>query len=209
MKVLTLKSGTHFFATQRFVALALLEEQQETAETAADQSLIDQYVAPQFEGLAPDQAVLIEFVDYQCGYCRRAHGEVEALLGTEPEIARRIVQLPILGEVSTAVAEIALAIRADQGDEAYVAAHDVFMGGDARYAQRPMLYVEEAGFDVAAIQQLTQSDAVQFELSQTRELARMLGVSGTPGFVTRTNIIRGYADAVLLSEAVFQFEAQE
>jgi hypothetical protein len=102
-----------------------------------------------------------------------------------------------------------LAIRADQGEEAYLAAHDAFMGGDARDTQRPMLYVEEAGFDSEIIQQLTQSAEVQAEISQTREIAQALGSSGTPGFITRTNILRGYADSATLSEAVFRFEEQE
>jgi protein-disulfide isomerase len=72
-----------------------------------------------------------------------------------------------------------------------------------------MLYVEEAGFDSGIIQQLTQSAEVQAEISQTREIAQALGISGTPGFITRTNILRGYADAATLSEAVFRFEEQE
>jgi protein-disulfide isomerase len=187
----------------------LLEAQQAVAETEADLNLIEGVARHYFADDPSETAILVEFVDYQCSYCRRAHGEVAALVEADQQFVRRVVQLPILGDVSTAAAEIVLAIRADQGEEAYLAAHDAFMGGDARYTQRPMLYVEEAGFDSGIIQQLTQSAEVQAEISQTREIAQALGISGTPGFITRTNILRGYADSATLSEAVFRFEEQE
>ena len=187
----------------------LLEAQQTVVAKQADQQSIDGLAGHYFSDLPPEVAVLVEFVDYQCSYCRRAHGEVSKVLEVDRQIVRRVVQLPILGDVSTTAAEIVLAIRADQGEEAYLAAHDAFMGGDARYAQRPMLYVEEAGIDSEIIQQLAKSEEVQSEIIQTREIAQALGISGTPGFITRTNILRGYADAATLSEAVFRFTEQE
>merc|ERR1712093_710856 len=54
-------------------------------------------------------ATFIEYLDYRCGYCKRAHGEVNKLIAENPEARVVIVQLPVLGPDSETLARFAIA----------------------------------------------------------------------------------------------------
>ena len=74
-------------------AIAVLENREAEAQAQADVSLVSQYEdqllndANSWVGGNPDgDVVMVEFLDYRCGYCRRAHGEVAELLETDGNI---------------------------------------------------------------------------------------------------------------------------
>ncbi|MEX0304444.1 MAG: DsbA family protein, partial [Leisingera sp.] len=58
---------------------ALLEAKEEAAKAVKDQELIAKVADELFEGLDPEKPILVEFQDYNCGYCRRAHPVVASL----------------------------------------------------------------------------------------------------------------------------------
>lgn len=182
----------------------LLEAQQASAQQAEDAMLIANTAYRLFDG-AGEAPVLVEFVDYQCGYCRQAQSQIEALLAEHPETQLRVVQLPILGDASLRMARIVAAIRELHGEEAYLTAHRAIMAGDGRLLQNPETLIESLGHDVESVMAKAETDEVQSQIAATQGLARELRISGTPGFVTRTDIIRGFADMQALEGAVFRF----
>ena len=76
---------------------------------------------------------IVEFVDYRCGYCRRAHDEVSELVASDGNIRLVVKEFPILGEQSLLSSQFAIAVRQLHGDDAYKAAHDalITLRGDA------------------------------------------------------------------------------
>jgi protein-disulfide isomerase len=78
---------------------------------------------------------LVEFMDYRCGYCRKAYQEVEELVKTDGNIRFVLKEFPILGEESLLSSQFAIAVRLLHGDAAYKTAHDALIAlrGEPRW----------------------------------------------------------------------------
>jgi protein-disulfide isomerase len=181
-------------------AVSLLEQQQERAKAEADFELVRQNAEAIFTdgfsyvGGNPDGDVtLVEFIDYRCGYCKKAFQEVEHLLKTDGNIRFIIKEFPILGEQSLLAAQFAIATRHVAGDEAYKAVHDGLMAlrGEVNAVSLQRL-ARGLDLDFEAIESAMQSPAVEAEIAKTRALAQALRISGTPTFVLHDEMLRGY-----------------
>ena len=81
-----------------------------------------------FVGGNPEGSVtIVEFLDYQCGFCRRAHPEVRELIAADGDIRWIVKEMPILGPGSELAARAAVATLIAEGPEAYAALHDRLM----------------------------------------------------------------------------------
>lgn len=136
---------------------------------------------------------VVEFMDYRCGYCRKAHGEVEQLLQSDGNIRLIVKEFPILGEASTISSRFAIATKLVAGDGAYKLVHDALIsfGGEPSKAALARL-ADGLGLDGAAIIAGMGSDDVTREIAETRELAQRLQIRGTPTFVMGDQLVRGY-----------------
>lgn len=147
-----------------------------------------------YVGGNPDgDIVLVEFLDYRCGYCKRAHDEVATLLETDGNIKLIVKEFPILGEQSVLASRFAVATKQVAGDESYKAVTDALMSlnGDITL---PVLRRLAGTFnlDLGLIEAAMDSDEVTAEIAATRALAQKLSVSGTPTFVMQDEMLRGY-----------------
>ena len=106
---------------------ALLEAKEEAAKAVKDQELIAKVADELFEGLDPAKPILVEFQDYNCGYCRRAHPVVASLKETMPDLQLVLMETPVLGKESTFTAKAALALKALKGVDAYREFSDAMM----------------------------------------------------------------------------------
>lgn len=136
---------------------------------------------------------VVEFMDYRCGYCRKAFEEVEELVKSDGNIRFVLKELPILGEQSLLSSQFAIAVRMIYGDEAYKKAHDalVTFRGDATAESLAQL-ATELGHDPAAIAAKMSSEEVKAVIMANHELATLLEVNGTPTFVVDGTMVRGY-----------------
>lgn len=156
----------------------------------ADEIFNDGY---SFVGGNPDGDItLVEFLDYRCGYCKKAHGEVSKLLETDGNIRLIVKEFPILGEDSVLASRFAVAVKQVAGDETYKAVSDALMEmGGVNLASIRRLG-QTFGLDMAAIEAQMDSDDVTRVLADTRALAQKLEISGTPTFVMKDELLRGY-----------------
>ncbi|MFW8636221.1 DsbA family protein [Cribrihabitans pelagius] len=184
-------------------AVNLLEQQQAQAEAARDEALVAQHLEElendgySWVGGNPEGDItLVEFMDYRCGYCRRAAPEVEKLLEADGNIRLVIKEFPILGEASVLSSRFAVATKQVAGDEAYKQVHDalISLGGEPNEVALKRL-AEGLELDAEAIFARMDSDEVSRELRQTRTLAQQLSISGTPTFVLGGELLRGYLPA--------------
>jgi len=184
-------------------AVDVLEQQQAQADAARDDAL----VAANLQELQDDgyswvggnpegDVTLVEFMDYRCGYCRKAAPEIEALLAADDNIRFVIKEFPILGEASVLSSRFAIATRLVAGDDAYKDIHDTliaFQGEPNEVAMRRM--AEGLSLDADAIFAKMDAPEVTEQLQRTRRLAQTLSISGTPTFVLEQDMLRGYLPA--------------
>jgi len=181
-------------------AVDLLQSREAEQKAQADLNLVSDNAEAIFNdgyswvgGNPEGDITLVEFLDYRCGYCKRAHGEVAKLLESDGNIRLIVKELPILGEQSVLASRFAVATKQIAGDDSYKALNDALMSfqGDITLPALRRL-ASTFGLDADAIVAQIDSDAVTREIAQTRALAQRLNISGTPTFVMQDEMLRGY-----------------
>ncbi|MGR3501103.1 DsbA family protein [Pseudaestuariivita sp.] len=191
-------------------AVAALEARQQAEQAAADVALAAQHMdALHNDGFSwvggnPEGDItVVEFIDYRCGYCRRAHPEVDALLAADGNIRLIVKELPILGEASMTSSRFAIAVKQLAGGDAYKAAHDALIALNADPSDAVLTRLAEGlGLDAGEVLARMEADSVSDEIAQTRELARALQINGTPSFVFGDEMVRGYVPLDAMREIV-------
>lgn len=191
-------------------AVAVLEEQQAAAQAQADVLLVENNADALFnDGISfvggnPDGDItLVEFLDYRCGFCRRAHPEVARLLSEDGNIRLIVKEFPILGDQSMLASRFALATKLVAGDDAYKQVSDALIEFPGEYSM-PALTRLASGFDLDAGAITAQMDAEEVTqiLQANRELAQRLQITGTPTFVMGDELIRGFLPYEQMAELV-------
>ncbi len=181
-------------------AVNTLEQRQAEAQAQADFDLVAQNAKDIFDdgfsfvgGNPEGDVTLVEFMDYRCGFCKRAFGEVEKLLAEDGNIRFIVKEFPILGEQSVLAARFAIATRMIEGDTGYKAIHDALMtfNGDITLPALRRLS-NTLGLDTDKIEARMDDKSVTEEIYATRALAQRLQVSGTPTFVLEDQMLRGF-----------------
>ncbi len=183
-------------------AFSILEERREQAAVARDGELIELFRDSilkdgfSYVGGNPDGDVtLVEFLDYRCGFCKRAFPAVEELVASDGRIRYIVKELPILGEQSALASQYAIATKLVAGDADYKRVHDRLMQHDGEVTEGFLVRTSrEFGLDHAAITETMGSEDVASAISSNHALAEALNVRGTPGFILGDVILRGFVE---------------
>lgn len=190
-------------------AMQVLEERRKRDEAMADSAMIsrleDEIFNDGYSHVAgnPDGDVtVVEFSDYRCGYCKKAHEGVRALVAADDNLRLVTKEFPILGPDSTFASRAAIAAQ-NQSQDKYWAFNDAMMTwrGDLDEAT-VMSLAEESGLDAEALRRDMEAPAVAGKIKRNYELARKLKINGTPGFIIGGQIVRGYVDYSALRQLV-------
>ncbi|MFM9939652.1 MAG: DsbA family protein [Hyphomicrobiaceae bacterium] len=132
---------------------------------------------------------VVEFFDYNCGYCRKAFVDMAKLIEGDSKIKLVLKELPILSKGSEDAAKVALAAKA-QGK--YWEAHRALLTvrGELN-EQTAFKAVEKIGLDMAKLKTDMESAAVLGEIKLVRDLAQKMGIQGTPHFLVGDRAIPG------------------
>jgi protein-disulfide isomerase len=151
----------------------------------------------------PQGAVtIVEFFDYQCGYCKKEAVELTKLLQTDPDIRMVYKDLPILGPVSLFAARAALAAQ-KQGKHGPF--HDALMAATGNLTeQRVLQLAARVGLDAARLEKDMADPAVEQILARNTRLMEALGIQGTPALVIGTELVPGAMDLDSLRRLVAQ-----
>jgi protein-disulfide isomerase len=181
-------------------AMGILQAREEAAAVERDAQLVQSHSPQLFEngldfidGNLNGDVTIVEFMDYRCGYCRKAHPEVQELLQTDGNIRLIVKEFPILGEESLLSSQFAIAVKLSHGDVAYKAAHEALIAlrGNATSETLAAL-AKSLGHDPQAIMAKMSSDEVRAIIEENHALADKLEISGTPTFIFGDTMIRGY-----------------
>ena len=134
---------------------------------------------------------LVEFFDYNCGFCKRALADTLALLRDEPRLKVVLKEFPILGPGSTEAARVAIAARM-QDPGKYLAFHQDLLGSPGPATEQKALdAAKDQGFDMAQLEKDMTSDEVAATLAENMKLASALGFAGTPSYVIGKGVVLG------------------
>jgi protein-disulfide isomerase len=181
-------------------AIGVLEEREAAAQANADVEMIASRAEAIFEdgfswvgGNLDGDITIVEFMDYRCSFCRRAHPEIEALMETDGNIRLIVKEFPILGEESMLASRFAIAVKLNEGDEAYKRAHDalVELRGEITLTSLERL-ATDLELDTDAVMSGMLDPEVDRIIGTNRALAQELGISGTPTFILPGQMLRGY-----------------
>ncbi len=162
-----------------------------------------------YVGGNPDGDItVVEFSDYRCGYCKRAHPHVKSLLRTDPNIRFVIKEFPILGPDSVLAAKAALAaLELDDGDR-YPAFNDALMTQGGPLNKPAILRIaKRVGLDADDLEEAMNDPEIQQRIDQTHALAQQLGVSGTPAFIIGDQIVPGFIETPQMLQIVAEQRA--
>jgi protein-disulfide isomerase len=179
-----------------------LDKRQQAEQAAQQQKTIGEnaekiFRSPtSFVGGNPNGDVsVVEFFDYNCGYCRRALPDVVELVKRDGKVRLVLKELPIFGEDSEVAAKLALAAL-KQGK--YFEMHQALFSEPGKANKEKALRIaKELGLDVARLEKDMEDPAVKQALDESKELAQKLGVQGTPLYLIGDRVVPGAPDDLL------------
>ena len=197
-------------------AIAVLEDREAQQQARADVDLISSNAEALFSdpaswvgGNPNGDVTLVEFLDYRCGYCRRAHPDVAELIESDGNIRLIVKEFPILGEQSIAASRFALGVKLSQGDDAYKSIQDGLMSLRADVTDASLRRLaEDLGLDADAAFERSEDDEVTEILRANRALGQRMNITGTPTFVLDDRMLRGYLPLDGMRNVVAEMRAE-
>ncbi len=143
-------------------------------------------------GDAKGKVTLVEFFDYNCGYCKRALGDINNLLKAEPDLRVVLTDFPVLGQDSVDAAQVASAVRKQISGAKFFEYHQKLLTSHGHVGKDQALAVaRDMGLDMARIQKDMTGAFVHDGLAENLKVGDALGLSGTPSYVIGGEAIVG------------------
>lgn len=133
---------------------------------------------------------VIEFFDYRCGYCRKVAPDVIALLDQDKNVRLVLKEFPILSKTSEEAAKAAIAAQ-NQGGDLYWKYHNALLATDSIDSAAIYDVAAAQGLDVARLKKDMADPSVDEKIKKTRDLAKQIGVDGTPAFIVGDKLVPG------------------
>lgn len=151
---------------------------------------------------------LVEFFDYNCGFCKRALPETMELLRSDSRIRLVLKDFPVLGPGSVEAAQVAVALKMQIQGEKYLEFHQKLLGGRGQAnAARALEVAREVGADMARLQRDMQSPQVRETLEENMRLAETLRINGTPTYIVGDEVVVGAVGLEKLRENIVRARA--
>lgn len=145
-----------------------------------------------FIGATDADITIVGYIDYNCGYCKKAQPEVDRLLSADAKVRVLYKDWPIFGAPSEAAARTAIA-AGYQGK--YQAVHNAFMQSPSRISSAVDVrrLAQAAGVDMARLERdmTNRSAEIDAVLNRNKREALGLGLQGTPAFIINGNLVAG------------------
>jgi protein-disulfide isomerase len=180
--------------------MAEMEKRQSAAESEKARGAIKQYSEVIFNssrqvvvGNPQGDVTMVEFFDYNCGYCKRAMVDMMDMMKSDPKLRVVLKEFPVLGQGSVEAAQVAVAVRMqDKTGKKYLDFHQKLLNGRGQVDKaRALAAAKESGLDMARIEKDLASEEVKATLEESFKVAEALGLNGTPSYVIGGDIVIG------------------
>ncbi|HHI82037.1 MAG TPA: DsbA family protein [Rhizobiales bacterium] len=149
----------------------------------------------------PDGKItLVEFFDYNCGFCKRSFSDILKLAETDKDLKIVIKEFPILGPGSLEAARISIA---SQKQAKYWEFHLALMTARGRMnGDKAMKIAKKIGLDIKKLKQDMEAPIVREILARNMKLAEALNIQGTPAFLVDDQLFPGAVGFSRLAGAI-------
>jgi protein-disulfide isomerase len=187
-----------------------MQEERTTKDATANLGKHQAYFAGKDLPIAgnPDGDItMVEFYDYNCGYCRRFFEDLVVLLKDDKNLRVVFLDMPILSPTSELMARYSLAAH-KQGK--YFDIHQAFMAYKGPQTEEAYNDVaSKAGLDMTKLKTDLADPTLLDSVKKNMEIAQDLGVQGTPGMIVGEQIFRGYIGLEGMKKAVQEERAKK
>jgi protein-disulfide isomerase len=133
---------------------------------------------------------VVEFFDYNCGYCKKAFEEVQSLVKDDKNVKIVLYDMPILGPESVIAAKWSLAAKKQDKYWEFHKALMAHQGGKDDDTLKKL--ATDAGLDAEKLAKDKDAPEIETEIQKHLKVAKELGIQGTPGFLIEEKVFRGY-----------------
>lgn len=176
---------------QRILDAKQEAQRQESATKAVSENAANLYrnAALPVVGNPKGDVTVVEFFDYNCGFCRKAVDAMGKLMDVDKKVKFVMVDFPIFGKDSEAAARVAIA-AGKQGK--YWELHQaLLLHKGANNEETALQLSEKMGLDMAKLKADAAAPETAKLMADNRALAERLGIQGTPHFYVGEKVIPG------------------
>lgn len=150
---------------------------------------------------------LVEFFDYNCGYCKRALDELQIVLKDDKDLKVVFMDMPILGPSSAVAAKWSLAAKKQ---DKYFEYHQALLGHNGEKDEKSLeKLAKDVGLDIKKLKKDLESEEIAKTLDDNLAAAQGLNIRGTPGFVIAGKIYPGFMQADQIKEILKEARSQK
>jgi protein-disulfide isomerase len=150
---------------------------------------------------------VVEFFDYNCGYCKRALSDMDDILAKDKNVRFILKEFPILGPDSLAAHRVANAVRL-LAPEKYAQFHRTLLGAEEHASEATAVAVATSlGLSEAAIRKSMAEKPNDDIVRQAYQLANSIGITGTPTYILGDEAVFGAVGSEVIEEKVANVRA--
>jgi protein-disulfide isomerase len=151
----------------------------------------------------PDGKItIVEFFDYNCGFCKRAMPDMDKLIGDNPDVRFVMKEFPILGPDSQRAANVSMAFHKLKPDT-YGEFNRKLLGSSGRATEAAAIKLAVSlGVDEAALREAMKDPAIKDAVALTYDLANDLSITGTPSYVIGEEVVFGAIGHQILQQKI-------
>jgi protein-disulfide isomerase len=183
-------------------AMAALQSRETKKLVDANRAQIETPFGSAWTGAADADVTLVQFFDYNCGYCRAALPDIDRLLAEDRKLKIVYRELPILSEASDIAARASLSVAQAGGD--YLTFHRALYGQARSDSSMINAAAARAGADPKAVN----ADKIASEITANLDLQRQLQLTGTPSWVVGDTVLNGAVGYDALKKAIAETRAK-
>jgi protein-disulfide isomerase len=180
-------------------ALVELDKRQKDREQQARLKVTQDKAGPLYNsprhvvvGNPAGDVTLVEFFDYNCGYCKRALGDLQKLLAEDKNLRIILKEFPVLGPGSIEASQVSMALKEQFTPAKMWSFHTRLLASRGQVGRAQALEVAKAeGADMARLARDMEKPEVGVAIQESVQLADTLGLTGTPSYVLGDDIVVG------------------
>ena len=144
--------------------------------------------------------IIIEFVDYNCGYCKKTLSTISKLMKNFDNIQIVFIDYPILSESSEIAARASLAANEQN---AYFEYHSILLN-NTKSINENIIYkiAKELSLDIEKFKKDISSEKIKNNIIKNIKFANSLKIKGTPTFIIGKQILPGAYDYEKLKKII-------
>jgi protein-disulfide isomerase len=180
-------------------AIEELSDREKVAEaTARNKSLSDLkgvlYSSPNeaIVGNPEGKITLVEFFDYNCGYCKKMLPDIARLMKANPDLRIILRDFPVLSDASVDAAAVAAGVRDQFKGEKFWDYHQRLLGMHGLVGkEQAEALAQDMGANMSKLAQDTHAPQTKAGIEESFKFGRLLQIQGTPSYIVGDDIVDG------------------